>query len=435
MMSLPDFIQSLKILDTHEHLAGCEADYLELKKDILQDILCSYIQSDLISAGMSAAEMKRALDVRLTLPERWNLVSPFWEYVRFTGYGQMASEGIQDLLDAQLGRDSILEINERYHHLMNDHPYQRIIKEKCGINLALLDKIVPHPDLGIVTNILDSDHPVDADFFRCVYHLDNFIFPQVYNEIRFLEQRQNQSISCLNDWVSCCYMCIQNAIQKGVVGFKLALAYKRSLNFPYVARAEAERDFQDIIRNRKDISWEPMAMQVSEKVQNYLLHEILEFVRESRLPIQIHTGLQAGNANFIGNANPLLLNDLFVQYPEVNFILLHTSIPFTKEASLLVKMYPNVFMDASWVHVISPQDIIIAMQEWAEMLPVNKIMAFGGDLSSLICLYGHQKIARINLMRAFELILNKGVLSMKDAEAIVSSWLTTNPKTIFNLSV
>ncbi len=76
-MSLPDFIQSLKILDTHEHLAGCEADYLELKKDILQDILCSYIQSDLISAGMSAAEMKRALDVRLTLPERWNLVSPF----------------------------------------------------------------------------------------------------------------------------------------------------------------------------------------------------------------------------------------------------------------------------------------------------------------------------------------------------------------------
>jgi hypothetical protein len=116
----------------------------------------------------------------------------------------MASEGIQDLLDAQLGRDSILEINERYHHLMNDHPYQRIIKEKCGINFALLYKMVPHPDLGIVTNILDSDHRVDADFFRCVYHLDNFIFPQVYT-YAFSRAAQNQSISCLDDWISCCY--------------------------------------------------------------------------------------------------------------------------------------------------------------------------------------------------------------------------------------
>ena len=434
-MSSLDFIQSLKILDTHEHLAGCEVDYLEQRKDILQDILCSYIQSDLISAGMPAPELKRALDVRLAIQERWNLVSPFWEYVRFTGYAQMASEGIRDLLDAQLGQESILEIDERYHHLMNDHPYQRIIKEKCGIRLSLLDKMVPHPDLGIVTNILDSDHQVDADFFKCVYHLDNFVFPQVYNEMLFLEQRHNRLICSLDDWVSCCYASIQNAIQKGIVGFKLALAYKRSLNFPWVAKAEAEQDFQKILRKRKDINWEPVAMQVSKNVQNYLLHEIMEFVRESRLPVQIHTGLQAGNANIIGNANPLLLNELFIQYPDVSFILFHMGIPFTKEATLLVKMFPNVFMDASWVHVISPHDAINATQEWVEMIPMNKIMAFGGDLSSLICLYGHQKIARRNLTHALEFKIKEGLLHAKDVQVIASKWLITNPKTIFNLSV
>lgn len=434
-MSSLDFIQSLKILDTHEHLAGCETDYLEQRKDILQDILSSYIQSDLISAGMPAPELKRALDVRLAIQERWNLVSPFWEYVRFTGYAQMASEGIRDLLDAQLGQESILEIDERYHHLMNDHPYQRIIKEKCGIKLSLLDKMVPHPDLGIVTNILDSDHQVDADFFKCVYHLDNFVFPQVYNEMLFLEQRHNRSICSLDDWVSCCYASIQNAIQKGIVGFKLALAYKRSLNFPWVAKAEAEQDFQKILRNRKDINWEPVAMQVSKNVQNYLLHEIMEFVRESRLPVQIHTGLQAGNANIIGNANPLLLNELFIQYPDVSFILFHMGIPFTKEATLLVKMFPNVFMDASWVYVISPQAAVAALEEFLEILPLNKVMAFGGDVSSLICLYGHQKIARMKIASALDIKIACGLITQEDAVNTASQWLLKNMENVFCLEL
>jgi len=433
-MDLSDFIQNLEIIDTHEHLAGCEADYLDSRKDILQEILCSYIQADLVSAGMMNQDIQQAMDANLHLPERWELVDPFWKFVRFSGYGQMIQEGIRDLLGTELGNDSIGNINDQYLKLRADHPYQRVIKEKCKIKVSILDKMVPFPELGITINILDSKFAVDADFFKCVYHLDNFIFPQVYNELFFLEGQHNKSITRLDDWLACCYASIQRAVQKNVVGFKLALAYKRSLNFPFVTKAEAEKDFQRVIQHKVDIRWEPVAMPVSRNVQNYLLHEILGFVNEFHLPIQVHTGLQAGNGNHIGHANPLLLTNLFIQYPDVKFILFHMGIPFQREAAMLVKMFPNVFMDASWIHVISPQDAIIAMQEWVEMLPINKIMAFGGDLSSLICLYGHQKIARRNLIRVLELKINEGLLHAKDAETIASRWLETNPKTIFNLS-
>jgi hypothetical protein len=429
-----EYIQSLEIIDTHEHLMGTEHDYQDQKKDILQEIICTYVQNDLISAGMDKRLAQTILDHSIPVAERWPLISPYWKRIRFTGYGHMVREGIWDLLGMELDADPIQAINDCYLKLVSDHPYQTILRDKSKIKIALLDKMVPNDALGITVNIIDSQYQVDDDFFKSIYHLDNFIFPQVINDIHFLEDKQDTIIFSLDDWCECCYRSIRNAVQHHVVGFKLALAYKRSLDFPCVSKPDAEKAFLRILKNKIDVIREPLALQADEDFQNYMLHQIIQFIREFHLPVQIHTGIQAGNANYLANTNPLLLNNLFMLYPDVKFILFHMGIPFQKEAAMLVKMFPNVYLDACWAHIISPQATISAMREWMESIPVNKVTAFGGDLSSPVCVYGHQKIARRNIAKALESKITEKVLNADDAEKIASAWLFENAYQIYGLS-
>jgi hypothetical protein len=56
-------------------------------------------------------------------------------------------------------------------------------------------------------------------------------------------------------------------------------------------------------------SWEE-----ARPLQDYMFHEMVRSAAERGLPIQIHTGLQEGNGNILGNSNPLLLTNLFLEY-------------------------------------------------------------------------------------------------------------------------
>ena len=60
------------------------------------------------------------------------------------------------------------------------------------------------------------------------------------------------------------------------------------------------------------------------------------------MPVQVHTGLQAGNGGFIANTNPVLLNNVFFLYPKVKFDLFHMSFPYQEELAALAKQFANV---------------------------------------------------------------------------------------------
>lgn len=44
--------------------------------------------SSVISAGLSQKDFLYVRDASKPLMERWNMVEPYWEYNRHTGYGQ-----------------------------------------------------------------------------------------------------------------------------------------------------------------------------------------------------------------------------------------------------------------------------------------------------------------------------------------------------------
>ncbi|HOI49134.1 MAG TPA: amidohydrolase family protein, partial [Prolixibacteraceae bacterium] len=121
---------------------------------------------------------------------------------------------------------------------------------------------------------------------------------------------------------------------------------------------------------------------------DYLMHRVLDLARQYNKPIQIHTGLQAGDGNYIENANPALLANLFLKYRDVRFVLFHGGYPFGSELASLAKNFRNVYIDLCWLYIISPSYSERYLHEWLETVPANKILAFGGDYENVENIYG-----------------------------------------------
>lgn len=430
-----DFIDRLAIYNTHEHLPPNKEVYRSLKKDILQEVLCHYIQSDLVSAGMPPGDIHKALQTETDLRERWSLIEPFWKLVEHTGYGSMVRIGCEEILGEALNADSITRVNDRFVELLGGDFYDEILKKKSKIIWSLLDKSISAEPSGALINVIDSDIKVEEEYFKCVYRLDHFIYPRDWQDVLYIESQLDITINSLENWCAACEKALESAIQKGIVAVKTALAYARSLQYELTPRSLAESEFVDILRARRPPLWdkEKFPIAAGQNFQNFMMHFILHLLEEKSVPIQVHTGLQAGNGNRLAGANPLLLNDLFLNYPKVKFVLLHMGYPFYEEAASLVKMFPNVFLDLAWAHIISPEAVVHGLSEWVHMLPQNSIMAFGGDLPSAICLYGHQKIARRNVYKALSEKVKSSDLDLGAAKRIAERWFVTNARELYRL--
>src|SRR4051812_42077230 len=88
MTDLAEHIQSLRMIDTHEHL-NKEHDFVGHGPDILQDLFDNYVKADLVVAGATVAQVKRLLDASdPDLRARFAGVRAAWERCHHTGYGE-----------------------------------------------------------------------------------------------------------------------------------------------------------------------------------------------------------------------------------------------------------------------------------------------------------------------------------------------------------
>ena len=82
-----EYVQSLPIIDSHEHLA-CWEHQREKQTDILREYLAHYFSSDLVTAGMRFDDVESLRDVSRPLMERWKQAEPYWKLARTTAYGR-----------------------------------------------------------------------------------------------------------------------------------------------------------------------------------------------------------------------------------------------------------------------------------------------------------------------------------------------------------
>jgi len=421
-------IAAIDLIDTHEHLMSEET---RLGQEIdLFHWLCHYASSDLVSAGLPSPALQRIRDTKRPLDQRWAEFAPFWEDVRATAYGRVLLRAARDLYGAaDINQATYQDLCEKVRASNRRGWTQEVMRDRARIGLAILDPIEevdPTPLDGF-----------DRSLFAPVFRIDPYVSVCNRVDLRALERRTGVSIHSLDDLLAAMTRGFGRALAARVVGVKLGVAYGRPLRFEKVARADAERVFNRLSDYPLvyGVDVQPPALSWTEvrPLQDYLVHQAIQRCLEHRLPIQVHTGLQEGNGNFIANAHPLQMVNLFVEYAEARFDLFHAGYPYVSEVATLVKNFANVAVDLCWVYAISPWVARRALHEFLETVPANKIFGFGGDYIFVEGTYAHAEMARESICHVLVEKVQAGYLEEDEAVGLAEKLLRSNAMRFYNL--
>lgn len=419
--SLLDHVQSLKIVDTHEHLPF-ESERPK-GTDVLAEWLQHYFSCDLVSAGLTDHDLLTARDSRQDIKRRWKLVEPYWHAAENTGYGRSLAIAARDLY----GIDTInAQTIEPLDHLFQESRtrgghYRLVLRDKSGIALSIRDSMpIPYQET--------------EDPFVFTMRTDGFICPTHYSQIRATGSEVGLEVHTLADWMEVTRRHIEKHLNGNtrVVCLKCGLAYSRSLRFDKVTQADAERAFNDLFKDCNLPDWRP-PVKVAKALSDWMMHFVCRVADDNKLVYQIHTGIQEGNGNVIYDSNPTLLTNLFLEYRHARFDVFHMGYPYVMELGNLAKNFRNVFIDMCWGHIISPEAARRALVEWLDAVPANKISAFGGDYCFVDGVYGHQFLARRNVAAALAQKVADASISLSRAREVATWLLVDNPKRLFGL--
>ena len=416
-------VDSIKLVDTHEHLIPEEmrlsttTDFFHLFKD--------YIRNDLISAGMGRDIEQYILNPENPLESRWNKFYPYWQKTRNTAYARNLIIAAQDLFGVEdINENTYQELNAKM--LASNQPgwYHKVLKEKAGIEIALLDPLAyGYPQ--------DSTISIQRDFFVRIKRFSDFINVDK-NRLQKIEASSNTNINSLDEFLDVLNSeIVKVAENPEIVGLKSGHAYVRPISYQEVTHREAS-DIFDLIKNT------PEQLESTEirPLHDFVMLQIMQQAETHNLPIQIHTGILAGTShnNTIGSTNATHLTNLFVKFPKLKFVIFHGSYPYMAELGVLAKTHPNVYIDMSWMYVISPEASKRALEEWLLTVPSNKIMAFGGDYGQTVeATYAHAVMARRIVTEVLVGMVEKEYINKTDAIDIAQRILRDNALELYRL--
>jgi len=367
-------LQSIPLVDTHEHFVR-ESDRLRAPMDFFGFL--HYVECDLTSSG---SEPWTELPAGASFEEKRDEFFEHWPHVEHTGYGQALKIMAFDLFGVEeVSRDTFETLNANALAFAHEGYYQSLLRERANIDRAC--------------RIVWSGAPTqcDQDILFPVMQFDHFAQILSRADIATIERETETAIHTLNDLVLALDDSFDAREQDGMVGVKIFLAYKRTLRFDEVTTADAERVFDRATQTFRDT---PVGYGEAKPLQDYMVRRIIEQATERGLPIQIHTGFQNDNGNFVENSRPTHLTNLFMTYPSARFELLHGGWPYTQEFVALAKVFPNVYADMAWTYIIGPKMAGRLLDDLLDSVPVNKILGFGGDYNFAEGAYAHARIAR-----------------------------------------
>ncbi|KAK6152355.1 hypothetical protein DH2020_014990 [Rehmannia glutinosa] len=155
------------------------------------------------------------------------------------------------------------------------------------------------------------------------------------------------------------------------VGFKSIAAYRSGLEInTNVLKKDADEGLNDVLRAGKPVRI------TNKNFIDYIFIHALEVAQCFDLPIQIHTGFGDKDLD-LRVSNPLHLRNLLEdsRFSKCRIVLLHASYPFSKEASYLASVYPQVYLDFGLaVPKLSFHGMLSSVKELLELAPIKKVM-------------------------------------------------------------
>ena len=251
-------------------------------------------------------------------------------------------------------------------------------------------------------------------------YTDTFTEPTNRDYVQFLESVTDTAIYSLDSYVEALDKFLESEIkEKGMKGFKLhTTSFIRSLKFDLSSKAEAEVAFDKMLTTSvrgsllsvKGRSYDEMI-----PVHNYLQNHLMSKAIELDVPVQIHTGTFGGsNGVKLYNSNPILLSTLLMRYPQVKFDFLHTGFPYNRELGEMVREFPNLKVNVTWLQMLSPRAFIDYMEELALWVPANKVIGYGSDELTVLNSCACAEIYRDYMARIMADLVNSGDMTEQD---------------------
>lgn len=403
------YIDTLRVTDSHEHLA----DPALLKQVRFLDfmlLLHQFNYNDLVSSGLSKSSFDMLFNQRTPPVAKWKIIEPYWYNTFNTSYNRVSLIAARRIYGvSEIGRNTVDTLSRRITRAYQKTDWtNHLLKDVCRIDYIIQDG----------DEILEN---VDNVFY--VKRFTEWLTIRSRGKIDSLARRQGLPATTLEEFVATMENEFLTAVKRGIVAVKVNMAYHRTLRVENVTSDEARRVFR-MIRNGSGVNY--LTWAEAKPLQDYMFIELMNLAREFNLPVVFHTGLQSGNGNLLENSNPLLLANIFIQFPDVRFGLFHGSYPYGGEVSALAKNFPNVFIDLSWMYSISPSYSERYLHEWLETIPVNKIMGFGGDYRVAEMVYGELTIAREIITNVLVSKVGDGYFTEKEAMQVARMILRDN---------
>jgi len=402
---LIEAMEDMEIIDAHEHLPP-EQVRTNAKVDVLT-LFSHYTRTDLITAGLKPDQYDKVIDAEGDLDERWKLFKPYLEQIRYGSYARPALiaakefYGFNDITD-----ENYREISERMQSQNTPGIYRRILRDKCKIRSAL-------------TQAGRTDY--DDDLLIPLMPAGTYFDVKSAEDIAKKADSLGAKVASLDDYMEMAKKGVKKWKAEGAVGLKMA----STPNSPPDRKA-AEDAFNRIMSDggqNRNVNRSPL--------QDFLRNYLMDVVAELDMVMAVHSGMW-GDFRSLDAKNMI---PVFPRHPNTKFDLYHLSMPSVRDAIVIGKNFPNVWLNLCWCHIISQQMTCSALDECIDIVPMNKIIGFGGDYSRPVeKVYGHLVMAREDIATVLGRRVDRGLMSRDEAVIIARKWLWDNPKNLYQLN-
>jgi len=354
---------------------------------------------------MNPKDYEKVIDADGQLDERWKLFRPHLENIRYGSYARpafMAAKefyGFNDITD-----DNYRELSERMQSQNTPGIYHRVLRGKCKIRVAL-------------TQAGRTDY--DDDLLVPLMPMNNYVAVRSAEAISNKAHELEVKVANLDDYMELMKKGIAKWKAEGAVGLKMA----STLNMP-PSREAAEKAFSEIMAGEKP--------QNSSQLQDFLTNCLIDIAGDMDLVVAVHSGMWGDFRTL--DAKHMI--PVFPRHPNTRFDLYHLSMPSVRDAIVIGKNFPNVWLNLCWCHIISQQMTCSALDECIDMVPMNKIIGFGGDYNRPVeKVYGHLMMAREDIAAVLGRRVDKGMMDHGEAVSIAHKWLWDNPRELYKLNI
>ncbi|RLD11033.1 MAG: hypothetical protein DRI44_04490, partial [Chlamydiae bacterium] len=208
--------------------------------------------------------------------------------------------------------------------------------------------------------------------------------------------------------------------EEGAIEFK-----GRANPVPEPDKEKAEAELQRILNGEILTEWH------THNLTAYVFEDNIKKAAELDRPIAVHTGVwhDFRNLDISDTLNIIERN------PGTRFDIYHLGIPRTRTAINIIKNFPNAYMNLCWAHIVAPEMLVQSMIEAMDMVPLNKIFAFGADYVRVIeKIYGHLYIAKENISIILGDRVDKGLMDIETAKETMIKWFYKNPAEFYRIS-